>query len=229
MAVVSSLGITFNTNAGNKTVVAVPAIDDLIVIVCANTGRTTGQFPTVTDNNSSGVYERLALNPTKASSADSMWIFVRTRLVPAASSTTFTMTQTGDSGGGLQVFKVTNMNIVGAGAIRGAGEQDNQSTGTTPAPVLLRRIGTSFSGTQVALTANSLISAVFNATSPAGTTPRSSPAWTGSGNGGYSTPTAGLRTAFINTGETASTLTWGPIHIKIVTSIRSYNPSMWLR
>jgi hypothetical protein len=209
MATFTSRGNTFNTTAGNKTVTATPAVGDFIIVVCANTGRTAAQPPTVTDNNSggAGAYQLLTLTPTKATNVDSMWIFIRTALILSATSTIFTMTQTGDSGGGLEVLSLSGMSIVGAGAVRGGGEQDNQAGATTPAPILLRRVGTAFSGTQAALTTNACFSAVFNATNPAGTTQPAS--WTASVNGGYITPTTGLRTAFRNSGETASTITWG--------------------
>jgi hypothetical protein len=212
MAAITSAGLTFNTTAGNKTVVATPAAGDLIVVIAAHSGRTTAQAPVITDNNSGGggTYTNCtALASTKATSADSMWVFVRAALIGSATSTTFTDTIASDSGGGLEVFRISGMSICGQGAIRGGGIQSNQALGTTPTPVLLRRTGAAYATTQAALTANALISAVFNATNPAGTTPRSSPAWTGSGNGGYITPTSGLRTAFINSGETASSLAWG--------------------
>lgn len=217
MAAITSAGITFDTNAGNKTVVATPAAGDLIIVVCANTGRTIAQAPTVTDNNSDGFgttpgYTNCTvLASTKATSADSMWVFVRNALIGSATSTTFTFSPlaAGDSGGGLQVLRVSAMSIVGQGALRGGGIQSNQAAAATPTPVLLRRIGAAYSGTQAALTANALISAVFNGTSPAATTPRAAPAWTGSANVGYAVPTTGLRTAFINSGETASSLAWG--------------------
>jgi hypothetical protein len=217
MAAVTSAGVTFNTTAGNKTVVATPAAGDLIVVIAAHSGRTTAQAPVITDNNADGFGTTAAggytnctaLASTKATSADSMWVFVRNRLIGSATSTTFTDTIASDSGGGLEVFRVSAMSIVGQGAIRGGGIQSNQALGTTPTPVLLRRLGVVYSGTQAALTANALISAVFNATNPAATTPRSSPAWTGSANTGYTVPAAGLRTAFINSGETASSLAWG--------------------
>lgn len=212
MAAITSAGSTVNTTAGNHTVVATPAAADLIVVVCCNTGRTTAQAPTVTDNNSDGrgAYENCtALASTKATSADSMWVFVRGSLIGSGTSTTFTAATSGDSGGGLQVFRISAMSIVGQGAIRGGGIQSNQAALGTPTPVLLRRTGTTYAAAQAALTANPLISAVFNATNPAATTPRSAPAWTGSVNTGYATPTTGLRTAFINSGETASSLAWG--------------------
>jgi hypothetical protein len=215
MASITSAGITFTTVAGNKTVVATPAAADLIVIICANTGRTTAQAPAVTDNNSDGFgttpgYTNCtALASTKATSADSMWVFVRNALIGSGTSTTFTFAPAGgaDSGGGLQVFRVSGMSIVGQGAIRGGGIQSNQAAAGTPTPVLLARLGTSYVGTQAALTANCGIGAVFNATNPATMTAPAS--WTESQDVGYATPTTGLETAFRNSGITISSIAWG--------------------
>jgi hypothetical protein len=212
MATVTSAGITFTTTAGNKTVVATPAAGDLIVIIAAHTGRTTAQFPAITDNNSDGFgttpgYSRVTgLDSTKATNVDSMWVFIRNRLIGSATSTTFTDTIASDSGGGLQVFRISGMSIVGVGAIRGGGVQNNTAA-ATPAPVLLRRVGTTFSGTQVALTANAMLGAIFNATNPATMTQRAS--WSEANDTGYTVPTTGIETAFRNSGETASTQTWG--------------------
>jgi hypothetical protein len=99
------------------------------------------------------------------------------------------------------------MSIVGLGAVRGAGGQSAGGAGTTPAPVLLRRVGTTFSGTQAALTANLCIGVVMGGTvTPAITQPAS---WTESVDLSYLTPTTGMETAFRNSGETGSTITWG--------------------
>lgn len=209
MAAFTSAGVTFNTTAGNKTVVATPAAGDLIIVIapCTLSGGTTN----VTDNNSDGkgTYTKIDVDRTGFSTNGVLTMWVRNALIGSASSTTFTAAQAGSTGGGLQVCRISGMSIVGLGAIRGAGGQSSGGAASTPAPVLLRRTGTTFSGTQAALTGNLCISAVANGTNPAATTPRSSPAWTGSANNGYATPTTGMRTAFINSGETASTLTWG--------------------
>lgn len=198
MAVVSSLGILFDTNTGNHAVTATPALGDLIVIICANTGRTTAQPPTVTDNNTGGhgTYAQI-VSSTKNTSADSMWIFIRVDTITSATSTIFTATQSGDTGGGLQVFKVTGMSIAGAKAARASGSQSNQAGSTTPAPAF----------PQAALTANACLGAVFNGTNPATLT---APAgWTESQDVGYITPTTGLETAFRSSGVTLTTITWG--------------------
>ena len=89
MAAVTLLGTaTWNTTSGTKTVTATPAVGDLIVIVTANSGSTgTGFAPT--DNNSSGTYT-LVNTSVKATSADTMQMWVRNALITSATSTVFT-------------------------------------------------------------------------------------------------------------------------------------------
>lgn len=226
MATVALLGTaTFNTTAGNHTVVATPTLRDHIVIIAANTGRTAAQPPTVSDNNADGrgTYARHTTTATKATNVDSMWIFVRNALIGSATSTTFTAATSGDSGGGLGVFRTTAMSIVGLASIRQVAAQNNQGAGT-PGPVFAAAM----------LTANAGIGAVFNATNPAAMTP---PA-TGGGWGeafdtGWATPTTGIEAAHDSAGTTASTITWGSasasafcsIVLELDTSVPQYS---WL-
>lgn len=202
MATVTSLGITFNTNAGAKTVVATPAVGDVIVVVVANTGRTTAQPGALTDDNTDGhgTYQLVsAATATKATSADTMWVYIRADSIQKAVSTTWTLTPLGggDSGGGLQVFKITGMSITSLAAVRQAAVANNGSAAGTPGPVL----------GVAALTGNPLIGAVFNATNPAGMTAPAN--FTESQDVGYNTPTTGLETVLASSGVTASTITWG--------------------
>lgn len=196
MAAVTLLGsATFDTNNGTNTVTATPAVGDLIVIVSAHTGNTSSATPT--DNNSSGTYTRIN-NSVKASSADTLAIYIRNALMAAASSTIFTHAPGTTSGGGIVVLKVTGMTRFNANAARQSAIQSNQASGT-PTPVL----------SAAALTGNALIGAVFNATSPAGMTPRSSPAYSERFDGGYSNPTTGLEVMSIDSGETGTSIAWG--------------------
>lgn len=196
MAAVTSLGSSFTTTSGTKTVTATPAVGDLIVIVTAHTGNTSAAAPT--DNNNGGTYS-LINSAVKASSADTMRVWVRNAPIGSASSTVFTHAPGTSTGGGLVVLKVTGMTRCQRGAIRQSAIQSNQAAGGTPTPVL----------GSAALTGNALIGAVFNATSPATMTPRSSPAWTERNDSGYSTPTAGLETMSIDSGETGTSIAWG--------------------
>jgi hypothetical protein len=210
MATVTALGHAFTTVADNKTVTATPALNDLIVIVAATSGLAGGTI-NITDNNSggAGTYTQVDADRTGFSTTGVLTVWVRNSLIGSASSTIFTATQTGSSGGGLSVLGISGMSIVGLGAIRGSGGQSTGTAATTPAPVLLGRVGTVFSGTQAALTGNVVIGAVGNATNPAALTPRSSPAYSEASDLGYGSPTTGLELMFINSGETASTITWG--------------------
>lgn len=197
MAAVTSLGITFATASGTETVVATPALGDLIVIVCAYTGLTTVVAPTDNNADGHGTYE-LGRSAVKNTSADLLSIWVRSDVIQSATSTTFTIAPGATTGGGLQVFKVTGMTIAGPAAIRQSALNINGLATNTPAP--------SFGGTAT-LTGNALIGAVFNGTSPATMTPPTG--FTESQDVGYSTPTTGLETVFANSGITLSSVTWG--------------------
>lgn len=186
---------TFTTTSGTKTVTATPAVGDLIVIVTAHSGNTSATAPT--DNNSSGTYTLIG-TAVKATSVDTMKFWVRDALIGAASSTVFTHAPGASTGGGLVVLKVTGMTRVGSAAFRQFAKQDNQAA-ATPAPVFA----------SAALTTNPVIGAVFNANTPAGLTPRGTPAYTERFDNGYGTPTTGLEVMSINTGETGTTITWG--------------------
>lgn len=199
MATVSSLGSTFNTTAGNKTVVATPAVNDLIVVVAGGTGTSEANAATtsVTDNNSSGTYYKL-LDITRSGDGGNprLSVWVRNSLVGSATSTTFTATMASTSGGGLQVFAVSGMSRVGLLAARRA-VGDVGAAAATPAVSFITPIDT----------ANAVIGAVMNITNPAGMTAPAS--WSESIDTGYATPSAGLETAFRNSGETTATPTWG--------------------
>jgi hypothetical protein len=194
MATVTQAGITFNTTAGDKTVVATPAVNDLIVVVAAATGP-TGSLG-CTDNNSSGTYTLIEFQ-VQNGIANPLCLLVRTALITSASSTTWTTSgESASSGGGLVVYRVSGMTRTGASAVKTHGGNNAAST-TTPAVAL----------GAAALTGNALIGAVFNATNVAGVTQPST--WTQDNNVGYNTPTAGLESTHINSGFTGSTVTWG--------------------
>ncbi len=209
MASVTAAGNTWNTTGGNTTVVATPAVGDLIIIFAGTSGL-AGGTTAVSDNQSpAGVYEQIDVDRTGFSTTGVLTVWVRTRPITAASSTTFTATQGSSTGGGLSVLRIAGIRIQGIAAIRGSGGQSTGTLGTTPAPVLLKRTGTTFSGTQAALTGNVVLGAVANGTNPATMTARSSPAYTEDMDLGYATPTTGMEVIHINSGETASTITWG--------------------
>lgn len=209
MATVALLGtVTWNTTGGNTTVVATPAVGDFICVIAATTGLAGGTINVADNQSPAGAYTQVSSDFTGFSTTGVLTAWVRTALITAASSTTFTATQTGSSGGGLCVFQVTGMSIVGLGAVRGCGGQSSGTLGTTPAPVLLGRVGSTFSGTQAALTANAMVGAVCNGTNS--TTTVTQPAsWTEAFDNGYNTPATGMETCFRSSGETNSTITFG--------------------
>ena len=211
MASVTAAGTTWNTTAGDKTVVATPAVGDLIVVIAGTSGL-AGGTTAVSDNQAgppTGTYTQVNADATGFSTTGVLTAWIRNQLITAASSTTWTSSQASSSGGGLSVLRVSGMSIVGLGAVRGSGIQSSGGAGTTPAPVLLGRVGTTFSGTQAALTANVMVSAICNGATAASMTVRSSPLYTEDFDNGYSVPGTGLCVSHINSGETASTITWG--------------------
>ena len=233
MAAVTNAGSVFNTTAGSKTVTATPSVGDLIIVIAATSGLAGGTISVSDDQTPAGAYTQIGVDRTGFSTTGILTGWVRTALITAASSTIFTANQTGSSGGGLVVYRISGISIVGLGAIRGCGGQNSGTLGTTPAPVLLGRLGTTFAGTQAALTGNVIVTAVCNGTSPAAMTPRASPAYTEAPTPdlGYASPTTGISVCFINSGETASTLTWGgtsatafaSIAIEVDTSVPQYD------
>ena len=195
-ATVTLLGQTFNTTTGTHTVTATPNLNDLIIIVSANTGFTTSTAPT--DNNSSGTYTKIT-NALKNTSADLMEIYVRNSLIPSSTSTIFTQTAASSTGGGLAVYSVSGMTNFGLAAIRQNAADANKAASGTPTPTFSNAV----------LSGNPVITAVFNATSPGGVTARSSPSYTRDADVGYSTPTTGFDCASIASGETALAIAWG--------------------
>ena len=198
MAAVTQLGATFNTTAGNHTVTATPAVNDLIVLVLANTGYSAATAPT--DNNADGLGAyTLAQTNVKNASGDRIDVWVRNAKVGSATSTTFTGPGTGSSGGGLFVLKVTGMTKAGSAAVRQAAGASNVAGASAPT--------TTWGG--AALTGNPIVIAVFNATSPAGVSAPSTGTWSSLSNVGYSTPTTGAKVMSLDSGWTSATVTWG--------------------
>lgn len=185
---------TFNTTSGTKTVVATPAVNDLIVIVAGHSGNTSVSPPT---DDQGGTYTLIA-SAVKNTGADILGVFVRDALIPSASSTTFSHAPGSSSGGGLAVIKITGMTRFGLSAIRQSAVQNNQAGGTVATPVFSTAV----------LTTNAVIGALLNATTPASVSPRSSPSYSELLDVGYSTPTTGLQVMRINSGETGTSIAW---------------------
>lgn len=196
MATITSAGSIWNTTAGNKAVTATPAIGDLIVVIAATSGL-AGGTTAVTDDNSSGTYTQVDSDRTGFSTTGVLTVWIRNALIPAASSTIFSMAQAGSTGGGGIVLRVAGMSRAGSAALRGNGGQSTGGAGTTPAPVL----------SVTPLLDNPVISAVANGTNPAGVTARAS--YSETAPSGYNTPGTGLKGTWRASGETTATITWG--------------------
>lgn len=197
MSVTTSLGSTWNTTAGSKTVTAVPDAGSLIIIVAASSGLAGGT--TSVSDDQGGTYTQVDTDRTGFSTTGVLTVWARDSLVPATTSTIFTAAQVGSSGGGLSVLEVTSMLNVGAAAVRSAGGQSSGGSGTTPAPVL----------NQTPLFYNTIITAVASGTNGGGTAVRSSPLYTDVAIAGYNTPATGLDVSFLDGDETSATITWG--------------------
>lgn len=198
MATISMLGTqVINTTGGTSTTLtATPAVGDLIAVVVFASAA-AAKVASVTDNNSSGTYTKIA--EVDLSTTHSVGLFVRDSLIGSASSTIFTANYTGTAtGGGLATFQITGMSFAGASAVR----QSNTATGaagTAPTVVL----------GAAALTSNPLLGAGGRASNPPSWTPRSSPAYTEAFDVGYNSPTSGVEAMFVSSGETASSIAWG--------------------
>ena len=203
MATVTFEGSTWTTQAGNKSVTMTPAVGDLLLVICGNSGRTTAQPPTVTCDVQGITFTQFTGTNgsyTKNTSADSGWVFISDSLCTAASSTIVTMNQSGDSGGGLAVWAVTGMSIAGEAAIRQCGKQDNQASGT-PAPAF----------GVAALTTNPVFGWVHTGTNGSANSAIPSGWAAEDADSGYNTPPNGRQCCHRNSGETNTTITFGAV------------------
>lgn len=195
MAAITSGGATWDTAAGNKTVTFTPAVGELLVVVAASSGL-AGGTTAVTDDNSSGTYTQVDSDRTGFSTTGVLTVWVRTALVPAASSTIVTAAQGSSTGGGLNVLRVKGMDLLGANAVRSNGGQSTVASGT-PAPVL----------SLLPNPRNPIITAVCSGTNGGGTAVRTG--YTDVAISGYNTPATGLDVCFRDSGESTDTITWG--------------------
>jgi hypothetical protein len=195
-ATVTELGETWNTTAGNKTVVATPAVDDLIVVVHGMSGWASGDTSTISDDQG-GTYTQIGANPlsTGGGTAGALWISIRNSLVSSAVSTTYTATNVGDTGGGLTVLKVTSMSRTGASA---ALQNKGESTQTESPVVITFGAATS--------TSNPIILGCFGEDSPAALGPPTG--FTETTDTGWSTPTSGIHVCYVSSGQTNSAYTY---------------------
>ena len=196
MATVAILGASIDTTSGTHTSTLTPTLNDLIIILTIATGNTSTAVAT---DNQGGTYTTV-FTARKNTSADTMMIHVRNKLVSSAVSTIYSHAPGASTGGGLAVYRVAGMSRAGLQAIRQYAIQENQAS-AIPAPVF---------GTAV-LTANACIGAIFNATNPAAMT--SPTGWSEEGDSGYNSPTTGYQSCRRNSGETGTTITWGSLSV----------------
>jgi hypothetical protein len=192
-------GSILNTTNGTKaTPGGTPSVGDLLVVVTSHTGNTSSAAPTDNNSDGLGVYTQvLAAACQKASSADTVRVWIRRALIGSATSMVITHAPGTTSGGGITTFRLTGMTRVGYQAFRQAAVQNNQSA-ATPAPAFA----------VAALTGNPCLSFVFNATNPPAQT--ATAGWTRvTTEGGYAVPATGATAQWIASGFTGTTVTWG--------------------
>lgn len=190
----SQNAVTFNTTAGNKTCTFTPAVNSIIVVCFGASGSSLPPTGVITDDKG-GNYTTVATFSYNGSVHYGA-IAVRESRINVASAHIFTLTQTGDTGGGLNVFEFTGITRAGTTAIRQFATQSNQAAGV-PAPAF----------TNACLTTSCLVGMVMNLTNPATmTAPTSS---TERQDVGYSVPTIGLETITRDSGFTGTAVTWG--------------------
>lgn len=201
MATGTDAGGTWNTTAGNKTVVATPAVNDLIVVVHGMSGWASGDNSTITDNNADGLgtYHRIGTATVPMSqgggTGGALWISIRNALVGSGTSTTFTCTNTGDTGGGLTVLRFSGMTRVGSQAIK---QSKGENTQTENPPTLTFDATTN--------TNNPIVLAVLGEDNPAGVTPPTG--FTEADDTGWATPTTGIEVCWDDSGNTATLFSW---------------------
>lgn len=201
MATGTDAGGTWNTTAGNKTVVATPAVNDLIVVVHGMSGWASGDNSTITDNNADGLgtYHRIGTATVPMSqgggTGGALWISIRNALVGSGTSTTFTCTNTGDTGGGLTVLRFSGMTRVGSQAIKQSKGEDNQ---TESPPTLTFNATTD--------TNNPIVLAVLGEDNPAAVTPPTG--FSEADDTGWATPTTGIEVCWDDSGNTATLFSW---------------------
>ena len=200
-----------NTTSGTSPTAAItPALNDLFLVFCQIVGG--GGSPTCSDNNSSGAYT-LLFNEGSNSSANHLACFVRTTLLGSTASTTVTVATGAHTATEMCVVAISGCSSAGSAAIYQSGVQANQSASTTPAPVLSSAI----------LPGDIILSAVGNATNPAGVTVPAGQSpilvWTRNQNIGQTGCGLGVSSSAAVFGTpSSSTITWGSASASVFAS-----------
>lgn len=191
-------------NLPNTSGAFTPAVGDLLVVFVTIEASTADH--TLSSSVGGFTFTQIGKELFRTS-ASALLAYVSDALVSSATSQTVSIPSPG-SGSIISVYSISGLTRTGSSAVRQQGGQSNQTAATTPAPA--------FAG--AALTGNLCIGAVANATNPAGLTQPGS--WTESQDTGYTTGAVhGLETAFRNSGETNTTITWGSTSASIFASI----------
>lgn len=196
-------------NTPNTSGAFTPSVGDLLVVFVTKESSVAMASADLTSS-IGGFTFTLILTELFRTSVDIFGVFVSNSLVSSATSQTVTIASGTDAGTGtiISVYSVSGMSRTGSSAVRQNAGQSNQAATTTPAPAF----------GSAALTDNCCMGAVANATNPAGLTQPAS--WTESQDTGYTTgAVTGLETAFRNSGETGTTITWGSTSASIFASI----------
>lgn len=196
MAAYVSDFVSWTTTAGNKNVsVTTPSINDLIVVCAGQSAVNT--VGTVADDQVGGTYTAIR-TATRSGTVGSITWYIRDYLVKSTSTHVVTWTSPGgDTGGGLNAFRISGMSRSGALASRQTAIVENGTAGTTPAPAF----------GSACLTGNMELGAGINATNPFGTVQPA--AATERRDVGYPTPAFGLHTWTQDSGFTGTTETYG--------------------
>lgn len=205
MAGITYVGTTWTTTAGNKTVgTFTPAVGDLLVVFAANSGRTTAQLPTITVDVQGITFSRHAnSNIVRGGGVDAGSWYVSDSFCTVASACTVTMTQSGDTGGGLAVWRLGGMFRV-TGGQAGVG---NNAIRQFKAAEDIAAATPSITMTSALLTTNPTLGVVWTATNgSANSAPPTG--WTENNDSGYNTPPSGLEVISRASGSTLTTITW---------------------
>lgn len=187
------------TSAGPQTTAAfTPAAGDLLVVFAFGAG-TVDATPTLTSSAGLTFTKVTSAISTVGANGGTLYLFVANALAAASSQTvTFNTPNDVNTGCIVYVAGVAGMVRTGLAAVRQSAIQNTGTAGTTPAPAF----------GVAPLTANPCVGSVVNATNPSAMTQPGS--WTeGTADLGFATPTSGGEYAFRNSGQTATTITWG--------------------
>jgi len=188
---------TGSTTDGSSfaTTAFTPTAGDLLVVIVASSGTTD---PSSVSDTGQGFTWTKVTSCVKNTSADTMYMFVPSGLAAAVSTTiTWSCGATTATGAFITVIAITGMAATGLSAVRQSAVQNNATAASTPTVTLGQSINS----------ANPLIGAVFNASSPATMTPPTG--WTEFNDAGYTTPTTGMETVGLVSGGSGTTVTWG--------------------